>query len=104
MAQTHSTAPLADLLSRVLRGLKDERSISREEIQKAWGRLVGRKAARHSWPRSVTRGRLLVEVENSGWMYTLNLKRSQLLEGLIELLGAGRVKDLRFRIGEAKDA
>ena len=65
---------------------------------------MGEEAARHSWPHRLMGGRLLVEVENSGWMYTLNLKKPQLLEGLMELLGAARVKGLGFRIGEKKDA
>ncbi len=48
--------------------------------------------------------RLVVEVENSGWMYTLGMERTQLLEGLLELMGAGKVRELSFRIGERRDA
>jgi len=44
----------------------------------------------------------LVEVENSGWMYTLNLKKEKLLQGLIEAFGAGQVKGVRFRMGESE--
>lgn len=77
---------------------------SQEEIVGLWRRLVGEEAARHSWPRRLTQQRLIVEVENSGWMYTLGSRKAQLLEGLVELLGAGRVRQLSFRIGERKDA
>ncbi len=73
-------------------------------MQEVWERLVGKEAAKHSWPRQLTRGRLLVEVENSGWMYNLSLKKNQLLQGLVELLGASRMKELSFRMGESKDA
>lgn len=73
-------------------------------IQGIWERLVGKEAAQHSWPRTLKGGRLLVEVENSGWMYTLRLKKTPVLEGLIELLGASRVRMLGFRMGERRDA
>lgn len=77
---------------------------SLEEMGQVWKRLTGEEAARHSWPKRLVGRRLVVEVENSGWMYALGMKKAQLLEGLIELLGAGRVKALVFRIGERKDA
>ena len=76
---------------------------SQEEIGGIWERLVGQEAAQHSWPRRLTGKRVVVEVENSGWMYTLNLKKQLLLRGLIEQLGAARVEELSFRIGEKKD-
>ncbi|MBI3317655.1 MAG: DUF721 domain-containing protein [Candidatus Omnitrophica bacterium] len=96
--------PLADLLPGVLQSLRPDTRPSLERIEQVWRRIAGEKAASHSWPRSLQRGRLLVEVENSGWMYTLSPRRPQLLQGLIEWLGAGRVRDLSFRIGEPTDA
>lgn len=77
---------------------------SREEMADLWKRLVGEEAARHSWPRRLLGRRLVVEVENSGWMYALGMKKGHLVEGLIELLGASRVRGLVLRIGERKDA
>ena len=75
-----------------------------EEMGEIWKRLVGEEGARHSWPKRLAGRRLVVEVENSGWMYALGMKKAQLQEGLIELLGAGRVKELVLRIGEKRDA
>jgi len=43
-------------------------------------------------------------VENSGWMHELRMKKLQLQEGLIEMMGAGRVRELSFRIGEKRNA
>ena len=65
---------------------------------------MGKEASLHSWPRRLRESRLLVGVENSGWMYLLRLKKEALLQGLVELLGASRVRELRFRMGERKDA
>ena len=61
---------------------------------------MGEEAAQHSWPRKLEQGTLTVEVENSGWMYVLGMKKRELLEGWIELIGAARVKGLSFRMGE----
>ena len=92
------------LLPGALRQLKAEERPSLEQICAAWEQLVGPEAVRHSWPKRLVRENLTVSVENSGWMYELNLRKTELLEGLIELLGAGRVRHLTLRIGERKDA
>ena len=95
---------LADVLPQVVKKLRGPTRPSKEVIEEAWKRVVGEKAARNSWPRRLTGGRLLVEVGNSGWMYTLSPLKTRILEGLIEILGAGQMKSLSFRIGEGKDA
>ncbi len=102
MAKTHSIVWLGDLLPGVLKDLKADSRPSLEAVEEVWKRLVGVKAFQFSRPRRLVRGRLLVGVENSGWMYTLNLKKGLLLEGLVELFGAHRVKQLTFCIGEGK--
>ena len=95
--------PVTRLLSGLLRKMQLEGRPSLEEVTDIWERLVGKEAALASWPRRLNRQRLVVEVENSGWMHELRMRKLQLQEGLIELMGAGRVKELSFRIGEKKD-
>lgn len=96
--------PIQKILSGLLHKLQAEGRPSLEEVTEIWKRLVGAEAAQYSWPRRLNRQRLVVEVENSGWMHALKMKKTQLQEGLIELLGAGRVNQLSFRVGEKKDA
>ena len=103
MKKASRVTPLADVLQRVLQELVSEGS-TREQMQEVWARIAGAEAARHSWPRKMLRRRLVVEVENSGWMYALSLRKEALLIGLVELLGAAKVKGLSFRMGEGKDA
>jgi len=103
MPRSRPLTPLADLLPKVLKEMRSDR-LDKETVEMVWRRLVGEKAARYSRPRRLNRRRLVVEVDNSGWMYTLGLKKDRLLIGLIELLGVGRVKSLTFRIGEGKNA
>ena len=95
---------LGNILPKVIQGMQRDPRPSLEEVQEIWERLAGREAAQHSWPRRLSGKRLTVEVENSGWMYTLNLKKPSLLQGLMEQLGENRVEELAFRIGEKKDA
>lgn len=102
--KTGAPTPLSALLPGVLRQLQGEERLSLEQIGAAWKQLVGSEASSHSWPRRLVGIGLTVEVENSGWMYELNLRKTDLLEGLIELLGAGRVRRLTLRMGEKKDA
>ena len=103
-AQTAPSAPISTILSGLLRKLQAEGRPSVEEVAQTWKRLAGDEAAEHSWPRRLNRQRLVVEVENSGWMHALRMRKAQLQEGLIELMGEGRVKELLFRIGERRDA
>lgn len=103
-SRTTAAVPLSSILTGTLRKMRGGGKPSREEMAEVWKRLVGEDAARHSWPRRLSGRRLVVEVENSGWMYTLGMKKAQIVEGLIELLGAGRVMALVLRIGERKDA
>lgn len=103
-ARERRVTSIGKILPKVLREIGSETHFTREVVDEAWGRVAGEEAARHSRPIGVRRGRVTVEVENSGWMYALGLKRAQLVEGLMELLGAARAKTLSLRIGERKDA
>ena len=102
--KTSAPAPVTQLLSGLLRKMQSEGRPSLEEVTEVWKRLAGEKAAAASWPHRLNRQRLVVEVENSGWMHELQMKKLQLQEGLIEMMGAGRVKELSFRIGEKRNA
>ena len=103
MPKSQPTTPLARVLPRVLKQIHSGGRPTQDLIDNIWMRIVGQEAARNSWPRRLMGGRLVVEVGNSGWLYTLNPKKQELLQGLMELLGAGWLKSLSFRIGERKD-
>ena len=95
-----TTTSLSSLVAGVLKDLKSGRRLSREDVEGVWARIAGEEASHHSWPRGLRSRRLAIEVENSGWMHSLGLRRQELLEGAVELFGARRVKELSFRIGE----
>lgn len=102
-SRSSSTTPIRSVLAGLVERLQGGGRPSQEEMVTLWRQLAGEEAARHSWPKRLAQQRLIVEVENSGWMYALGMRKAQLLEGLVELMGAGRVRQLSFRIGEGKD-
>lgn len=101
-APQRKETPLSGILPGLVRGLQKEGRLTREEIQGVWSRIAGEKAARHSAPASLRKGRLIVEVDSSGWMYALGTQKTALLQGLVECVGARRINGLSFRIGEIK--
>ena len=96
--------PLGELVPNILGKLTGKHQPTAEEISAVWRRIAGRQAAQHSWPRRLVNRSLTVEVENSGWMYTLGLKKGELLQGLIEVMGGTLAKRLTLRMGERRDA
>ena len=100
MPRHSSASPLSAVLSGVLGNLRTDQRPSIEEMTQVWRRVAGEAAARHSWPKRILRQRLVIGVENSGWMYSLNLRSRDLLEGLVELMGCRRVRELGFQMGD----
>ena len=48
---------------------------------------------------------LMVSVESSGWLFELQTKhKNKILKKLKSHLGEDRVKDVKFKIGETRDA
>lgn len=64
----------------------------------AWTAAVGKRLARHAWPKALVRGNLIVETEDAIWQKQLFHLRFQIMPKLIDILGAGIVRDLEFRI------
>jgi predicted nucleic acid-binding Zn ribbon protein len=80
-----------------LHGITDQVRAGR--VLTEWTDLVGAKIAQRTRPDGVSDRILWVEVATSAWLHELNLLRPQLLENLVERLGAPRLfDDLKFRL------
>ena len=64
----------------------------------AWTSAVGKRLARHAWPKALVRGNLIVDTEDSIWQKQLYHLRFHIMPKLIAILGDGVVRDLEFRI------
>ena len=94
--------PLEGLLKTVIKALGPGGRVSEEEMAEAWEEAVGAQAATHSRPVSLRRGELIVNVDGSSWLYELTLKKRGITEKLTAKLRKGKLKNIRFRIGEVK--
>jgi predicted nucleic acid-binding Zn ribbon protein len=96
--------PLEGLVKNALaRLVGDARPHPTEEgAHEAWAKVAGKRAAKHSCPASLRRARLIINVDQSSWLYELTIKKKEILRRLNGQFVGRRVKDLQFRIGEVK--
>ncbi len=71
------------------------------KILDKWNNLVGNAFAKHCAPAVLRNGILIINVENSAWMYMLRLKKPQTLEKLKKL--DKEIRDIRLRIGKVNE-
>jgi predicted nucleic acid-binding Zn ribbon protein len=64
----------------------------------AWVAAVGKRIASHAAAKTVVRGSLIVEVDDAVWQKQLFHLRFQILGKLSEVVGAGVIQDLEFRM------
>ena len=93
--------PIEAILRKVLSALKKKKGkCGEEEIRKAWTSAVGKKASQHTRPVGLKASQLIVNVDGSGWLYELTLKKKDIVKKLGEKLKTKRIKEIRLRIGE----
>ena len=91
--------PLEDLVKSIIGNFAGKEKLTEEEIRSAWGRVVGEAAAKHSRPRSFADSRLIVHVDDSGWLYELTTRKKCILNNLSAELKGKKLKEITFRIG-----
>lgn len=114
------SAPLKDAIKSILGKLEKEARKDSELIS-IWERVVGKDASKHTKPKSLKSGRLVVNVTDSSRLYELTLKRQELIKAINQQLKGERaavkrtraeklrdrakgqsrsIKEIRFKIGE----
>ena len=96
------SGPIGNIVQDVIKTLSGKGRVSEEEINEAWRRAAGDKAARHTKPVSMKKSVLTVNVDGSGWLYELTIKKKELLGKLDGKIRGKKLKALRFRIGEIR--
>jgi predicted nucleic acid-binding Zn ribbon protein len=83
---------------RTLAKMKLPDAVSSQDLAfAAWTSAVGKRVARHAWPKALVRGNLVVETEDAIWQKQLYHLRFQIMPKLLAILGDGIVRDLEFR-------
>ncbi len=91
--------PFGDVLKNVISDLGKKRRFG-EELEDAWRKTAGKRAATHTRAVSLRKARLIVNVDGSSWLYELTLKKRELLKKIENKLKGKKVKEIRFRIGD----
>ncbi len=74
----------------------------RQEIRRVWEAVLPAKLVAQTRLLDLRRKELWVEVSGSAWAQELQFLRPRILQELDRALGAGKVRDIRFRVGEFK--
>jgi hypothetical protein len=99
-----SERSLAELVQEVFRRGGLVRGVRRAEAVLLWPSVVGREVARFATAVGLRNGTLLVEVPDPETALHLGMQRHHVLAAYRERLGAGAVRELRFRVGRPAQA
>jgi predicted nucleic acid-binding Zn ribbon protein len=93
-------APVADLLSALLRGTPAEVRLKEGRIWLIWETAVGSRIASHATPAAFREGVLTLRVDSAPWMQQLTYLKRDLIAKVNQELGEELVKDLFMKGGK----
>jgi len=71
-------------------------------LQNAWVEVAPRHLQEVAWPAWLSRGKLLLHVDDNQWLHELSYLRSDLLDQLRQACPSAKLKDLRLRVGSVE--
>ena len=89
-----------DILQRFLNPGDLEGLRQRQEIRRVWEAAVPARLGARSRLVDLRRRELWVEVSESAWAQELQFLKPRILEELDRVLGSGKVRDIRIRVGQ----
>ena len=84
--------PLEKVLKDIIGGIGAKGALTEEAVARAWEEAVGKKAAAHSAPRSLRGARLVINVDDSSWLYELTVQKKEILRKLASKLKSKRAR------------
>lgn len=99
-ARTRSAKSVADVLPKVLGGLRMDRRQAEAEIMKVWNSLIDPNVVKHAQPTGLNKGTLFVTVDNSVWLAEIvRYRKREILERIQNSFGKDLVVKISFRVG-----
>ncbi len=99
-ARQPSTRPAADIMPRVLSGLRMESRQAETEILKVWNHQLDPNIVAHAQPTGIRKGTLFVTVDSSVWLDEIvRYRRREILERLQNSFGRDLITKISFRTG-----
>jgi predicted nucleic acid-binding Zn ribbon protein len=85
------------IIQDVIENISADKKDQHAAIFKTWQETVGKRASRHTKIVMLEKGRLIVNVDSSVWLFQLSLKRPALLKRLKGVISD--IEKISFRIG-----
>jgi predicted nucleic acid-binding Zn ribbon protein len=92
--------PIGQIVKDVFAQMESKKTVSRDEVDAYWKKLVGDAGAKHTRPITLRKGVLNVLVDSSVWMQEVNMRKRGLLKGLKSMFGKDKISQIQFKIGE----
>jgi predicted nucleic acid-binding Zn ribbon protein len=95
-----SAQPAADIMPRVLTGLRMDCRQAETEILKVWNHQLDPNIVAHARPTGIRKGTLFVTVDSSVWLDEIvRYRRREILERLQNSFGRDLITRISFRTG-----
>jgi len=99
-ARKEAGRSLAEVLPRVLAGIRLDQRPSESQIVTVWKQIMDPQVAAHSQPVGLVRGTLIVAVDSSVWLEEImRYRRKEILERVQDAMGREVVRKIAFRAG-----
>ncbi|MFH1245000.1 MAG: DUF721 domain-containing protein [Candidatus Omnitrophota bacterium] len=91
---------IGNLLQGIVENISQVKKNDINTIAEEWKNITGKEMFAHTKPVSFKQGNLLVNVDESAWLYQVSFMKQDLLSALEKKLGLNKVKNIHFRIGK----
>lgn len=95
-------SPVSEVLGRIFSRRGIGKKMKEMSVLKLWKEVVGKEIDKHTHPFSVKKGKLFVQVDNSGWLVQLTYLKDKIMAEFNEKEGSKLINDIYFRLGEIK--
>jgi predicted nucleic acid-binding Zn ribbon protein len=94
-----TATPIRDVTKGVIKEISKQRREKQERTKRAWQKAVGKKHYQHTQPVSFRKKKLVVNIDSSGLLYELTIRKRDITAKLKKDL-KDDFQEVRFRIGE----
>ena len=99
-ARQFNAKNVADVMPKVLTGLRMDRRRGEAELVRVWNHLIDPQVTAHAQPTGINKGTLFVTVDSSVWLDEIvRYRRKEILDRLQHSFGKEMIVKISFRVG-----
>jgi predicted nucleic acid-binding Zn ribbon protein len=95
--------PISDILKNVVEKLSQKKEGKIHKVIACWPKIAGKQLSRHTRPAHIKKGTLIIDVDESAWLYHASLQKENLLKALRKRFKETDIENVQFRIGNTND-